>query len=313
VYYHRRKAAKKMQRFARMVIAWARFDRVVAYRRARVHEQEVLLLLGQASNVVGHYWKRFREKTTLRTRFSNRRNMLDEWHRLEELRLKAMKERAIALEEKRRTDENMRATIAAAWKQGSGPDGKNYYYNYVTGESSWVAPEGWKVPHAVDKWIRQLDDRMNVYYYNMQTMESSWLPPCGFCGDQAERFCSDCSMAYCERCFENRHHGEDQEDEDDAKHEWSLVEYEKQKLGPGDIYCLECKKRVAMRMCLTCWDPYCNECFLYTHHVGDLKYHKTMAYKKVKAGWMTIKSKDVEGDDGEIKMGDYYINGNHYC
>jgi len=309
-YYLERVCAKKMQRFARMVIAWARFDRVVAYRQKCVHEQEVLQLWAQATNVVGHYWKRFREKTVLSTRFNNRRNMLDEWHRLEELRLKAMKERAVALEDKRRTDENMRATIAAAWKQGSDTAGKNYYYNYVTGESAWVAPEGWKVPHAVDKWIRQLDERQNVYYYNMQTTESSWLPPCGICGDQSERYCGDCSIAYCETCFERRHHGEDQEDEDDAKHEWSLVEYEKQKLGPGDVYCLECKKRVAMRMCLTCWDPYCNECFAYTHHVGDLKYHKTMAYKKVKAGWMVVKSKDVEGDDGNVRLGDYYINGN---
>ena len=30
-----------------------------------------------------------------------------------------------------------------------------------------------------------------------------------------------------------------------------------------------------------------------THHTGSLKYHKTMAYKKVKLGWMTIKSKDL--------------------
>lgn len=179
----------------------------------------------------------------------------------------------------------------------------------MTGESSWTAPDGWKVPHAVDKWIRQLDERQNVYYYNMQTQESSWLPPCGMCGQESERHCEDCSMAYCEQCFESRHTGEDQEEESDANHKWSLVEFEKQKLGPGDVYCIECKKRTAMRMCLTCWDPYCNECFQYTHHVGDLKYHKTMAYKKVKAGWMTIKSKDVEGDDGEIKMGDYYMNG----
>jgi hypothetical protein len=43
--------------------------------------------------------------------------------------------------------------------------------------------------------------------------------------------------------------------------------------------------------------------------VGDLKYHKTMAYKKVKAGWMVVKSKEVESSDGTMKIGDYYING----
>lgn len=180
----------------------------------------------------------------------------------------------------------------------------------MTGESSWTVPEGWKDPVTVNKWIRQLDDRQNVYYYNMQTCESSWLPPCGICGGAPERHCEDCSMAYCETCYEARHTGDDAEDEDWADHKWALVEYEKQKLGPGDVYCLECKKRIAMRMCLTCWDPYCNECFSYTHHTGDLKYHKTMPYKKIKAGWMVVKSKDILTDeDGNAKISDYYING----
>ena len=113
----RHRAAKKMQKFARRVIAWARFDRVVAYKRKCIHDEEQRALQMVAANMVGHYWQRFKEKRTLGVRFKNRRSMLDEWHRLEELRLKAMKERAWALEEKRRTDENMRATIAAGWKQ----------------------------------------------------------------------------------------------------------------------------------------------------------------------------------------------------
>jgi hypothetical protein len=136
VYYFRRKAAKRMQRFARMVIAWGRFNRIVAYRKAAVREEEVRALMAVAANVVGHYWKRYQEKKTLQVRFENRRKMLDEWHRLEELRLKAMKERAWALEEKRRTDENMAATIKAAWKQGSDTAGKNYYYNFGQFSSS---------------------------------------------------------------------------------------------------------------------------------------------------------------------------------
>ena len=132
----RHRAAKKMQKFARRVIAWARFDRVVAYKKKCILEEELKGLQMSAANMVGHYWQRFREKRTLAVRFRNRRAMLDEWHRLEELRLKAMKERAWALEEKRRTDENMAATIAAAWKQGSDTTGKNYYYNY------WCVREG---------------------------------------------------------------------------------------------------------------------------------------------------------------------------
>ena len=33
------------------------------------------------------------------------------------------------------------------------------------GLSNWV-------PVAINKWLKQLDDRQNVYYYNMQTQES---------------------------------------------------------------------------------------------------------------------------------------------
>ena len=38
----------------------------------------------------------------------------------------------------------MRRTIAASWKQGSDPNGRNYFYNYVTGESQWEPPENWQ-------------------------------------------------------------------------------------------------------------------------------------------------------------------------
>jgi hypothetical protein len=55
-------------------------------------------------------------------------------------------------------------------------------------------------------------------------------------------------------------------------------------------------------MCLECWNAYCDECFRYTHHTGSLKWHKTMAYRKVKLGWMTIKSTDPSDPD-------YYVNG----
>ena len=125
----------------------------------------------------------------------------------------------------KRTDENMRATINASWKQGSDVNGKNYYYNYVTGESSWDVPEGFKVPVAINKWLKQLDDRQNVYYYNMETQESSWLPPCTLCGDSSEKWCQECSCAYCDRCFDEYHELDEPDTEDNKEikaHKWSL-------------------------------------------------------------------------------------------
>ena len=154
---------------------------------------------------IGYYYKRKLEKFELNARFKNRRWMIDEFNRLDAERVEAERVRDIAIEDKRRTDENMRATINASWKQGSDVNGRNYYYNYVTGESSWDVPEGFKVPVAINKWLKQLDDRQNVYYYNMETQESSWLPPCTLCGDSSEKWCQECSCAYCDRCFDEYH------------------------------------------------------------------------------------------------------------
>lgn len=207
--------------------------------------------------------------------------MLDEYAALLSARLKAEAERAEAEEDVRRTEENMRATIAASWKQGSDTQGRNYYYNFVTGESRWDPPENW-VMKPVDTWVRNKDERGNIYYYNMQTEESRWLPPCSICGEEADKWCADCSVAYCEAHFESLH-GENG-DEAMQSHTWSAVEYDKDKLQPGEVYCLECKRRTASRMCTTCWDPYCDECFKYTHHGGTLRMHKTIPYRRAKQG-----------------------------
>ena len=297
--------ARCIQKFARRIIAWARFDMVVAYKKRQKLAAMEMEQLRNAVNIIGYYYKRKLEKFELNARFKNRRWMIDEFNRLDAERVEAERVRDIAIEDKRRTDENMRATINASWKQGSDVNGKNYYYNYVTGESSWDVPEGFKVPVAINKWLKQLDDRQNVYYYNMETQESSWLPPCTLCGDSSEKWCQECSCAYCDRCFDEYHELDEPDTEDNKEikaHKWSLVQYEKDVLKPGEIYCLECQRRTAVRMCLECWDAYCDECFRYTHHTGSLKYHKTMAYKKVKLGWMTIKSKDPSEPD-------YYVNG----
>lgn len=225
--------------------------------------------------------------------------MLDEFKRLEEERRIAEEEKRLADEEVARTEENMQATIAASWKQGSDTQGRNYYYNFVTGESRWEPPENWKMK-PVDTWIRQKDERGNVYYYNQQTEESKWLPPCCICGDEGEKWCSDCSVAYCEKDYDELH-GEDA-DEIMKTHTWSAVEYDKDILQPGEVYCLECKRRRASRMCTSCWDPYCDDCFKYVHRAGALRFHKSMAYRRAKQGWMCVKGR-MEGEK------DYYVNG----
>lgn len=233
--------------------------------------------------------------------FSPRRlQMLDEYKALHSAREVAYNVRDETLEEMRKTEVSLEATIASSWKQGSDASGRNYYYNYVTGESTWDAPPNWRMKIS-DQWIKNVDDRLNVYYYNQTTGESRWLPPCCICGNDSMRWCSECAVAYCETDYDHVH-GPDAADESFANHMWSLTEYVKDVLLPGEIYCIECKRRAAKRVCTTCWDSYCEECFKFVHHIGALKSHRYISYKKAKKGWMCIKSKVPDEPD-------YYING----
>ena len=71
--------------------------------------------------------------------------MMDECNLLEERRAAEETARIAAEEEVKRSEITLAATVAGAWKQGSDAQGRNYYYNYISGESSWVPPEHWKV------------------------------------------------------------------------------------------------------------------------------------------------------------------------
>ena len=235
--------------------------------------------------------------------------MLDTYKQLEAERLAAEAAKAKAVEEMNDTEENLKATIAAAWKQGSDTSGRNYYYNYVTGESQWDPPDNWVMPES-DTWVRNLDDRGNVYYYNMKTGESKWLPPCNSCGKESERWCTQCGVAYCVVDYQALHdeHGgpdgslSDRFVPDYVEHKWTACELEREQLKKGQIYCVECKKRACTKVCITCWDYYCNVCFGYVHHVGNLKKHKSIPYSRAKRGWTCVKAVD----EGER---DYYVNG----
>jgi len=98
-YYVERKAAKKMQKFCRSVIAWARFDRVVAYKLKVRKVEDILVLHRNAANIIGFFWVRRREKYALEDRFRKRRLVLDEYERLTQLKLDAFAQRDEAIEQ----------------------------------------------------------------------------------------------------------------------------------------------------------------------------------------------------------------------
>lgn len=138
------------------------------------------------------------------------------------------------------------------------------------------------------EWEPQLDDNDNIYYYNANTHKSRWLLPCFCCDELAHRWCEQCHKSFCEDDFNIYHddHAHEFEDEHTTTKKEQLVPEE---IKPDEVHCIKCKKNVANKVCDTCWDPYCIECFTIVHHIGALKKHTPISYTRCKLGWMTIK------------------------
>ena len=183
---------KKLQRFCRWVLCISRYNRVITEKYDRRLAEDIYSRHVTAANKIGRHWKRTRrELIHLADRFQIRKNTLMFQTRIIAERNHAEEEKRLAEEAKQRTETLLKETINAAWRQGSDISGLNYYYNYVTGETSWEAPENMTMK-VDDNWIKQVDARGAIYYYNQTTEESRWLPPCTVCGVEAERWCSDC-------------------------------------------------------------------------------------------------------------------------
>ncbi len=299
-YYLEINMARRICRFAKGVVYQARFRDYMLIKMKHIEDEEIRRAELWAANRIGFNWRRKQELKMLDTRFTIRHKTLELERKLVEERKVAYEERDEAVDERIKVEETMAATIAASWKQGSDINGRNYFYNYVTGESSWDPPPDWK-SKVQDIWVRQVDNKQQVYYYNMKTGETRWLAPCVICGKGSDRWCADCRVSYCEKDYKKMHEGEGAHP-DMAEHDWSAAEIEKDVLKPGEVYCIECKRRNGVRMCTTCWDPYCDTCYKGVHHKGALRGHDYISYKEAKLGWMIVKAK-FPGED------DYYVHG----
>ncbi|GMF13056.1 unnamed protein product [Phytophthora lilii] len=77
------------------------------------------------------------------------------------------------------------AAVEASWKaRQDETSGQTYYWNAITGETSWEAPphpaaaaESPSVADLVAPWTQAFDDDGRVYYLNTETMETRWTPP----------------------------------------------------------------------------------------------------------------------------------------
>lgn len=178
----------------------------------------------------------------------------------------------------------------AAWKLGSDAAGENYYYNWVTGESSYERPEGW-TPSEADIWVKNFDNKGNVFYYNQLTQASAWFPPCSRCGKaEARRVCFDCGhLHFCEPCFDREHSADDPIK---SKHTWRGADADKEELESGERHCIVCQSKKATLMCSDCRpDVYCNECFRTSHTHGRLADHSTVLFDEARKGWQLVEGR----------------------
>lgn len=67
------------------------------------------------------------------------------------------------------------------WSEHKSPDGRTYYYNSVSKQSSWEKPDELKSPAekllSACPWKEYRSDSGKVYYHNINTKESKWDTP----------------------------------------------------------------------------------------------------------------------------------------
>uniref|UniRef100_A0A8U8C3M7 Pre-mRNA-processing factor 40 homolog A n=1 Tax=Geospiza parvula TaxID=87175 RepID=A0A8U8C3M7_GEOPR len=73
------------------------------------------------------------------------------------------------------------ASVKSTWTEHKSPDGRTYYYNTETKQSTWEKPDDLKTPaeQLLSKcpWKEYKSDSGKPYYYNSQTKESRWAKP----------------------------------------------------------------------------------------------------------------------------------------
>ena len=68
------------------------------------------------------------------------------------------------------------------WTEHKAPDGRTYYYNAATRQSSWEKPDSLKSSAELllskCPWKEYTSDTGKTYYHNVETKESVWsIPP----------------------------------------------------------------------------------------------------------------------------------------
>lgn len=256
-----------------------------------LRKQAEAAIRGAAASAIQKFARASLFRSLLALRFGAARQRLDLERQHRKFVEDARRERDEADVETAQARETLELVRLSAWKMGSDDDGRNYYYNWVTGESSYERPDGWE-PSDRDVWVKNMDNRGRVFYYNQLSQESAWFPPCSCCGKaEAKKVCFDCnSQHFCDECFETNH-----ATPETKNHDWRGADADKDVLQNGERHCLVCETRKATLVCRVCRDAYCEECFAETHSHGALQNHETVPFDVARKGWQTVTGR-VEGE-----------------
>lgn len=103
----------------------------------------------------------------------------------------------------------------------------------------------------------------------------------------ATRQCEECDEQYCAACFEIVHaHSVNKFD-----HLWSTIDIVKDELAnEKDVYCIECDRRRATKLCNLCGDGFCDICFETAHEKGKKQHHTWIPWESFAqvSDWLEI-------------------------
>lgn len=75
-------------------------------------------------------------------------------------------------------DDTNSPPVDSEWTEHNHTDGRVYYYNKVTKQSSWTKPDSLKTPHEKNVW-KEYEANGRAYYYNTITKKTQWVRPEG--------------------------------------------------------------------------------------------------------------------------------------
>ncbi|VDN57211.1 unnamed protein product [Dracunculus medinensis] len=76
-------------------------------------------------------------------------------------------------------------STGSVWSEHTASDGRIYYYNKITKQSSWLKPDELKTPEekkaaSLKLWREYKTPEGRPYYYNVETKETTWICPKDF-------------------------------------------------------------------------------------------------------------------------------------